>query len=150
GEEERIRPCVGATYCSWHRRCIHNPAIGREAQLPHVVAPAAAKKRVVVIGAGPAGLEAARVAAERGHEVIVFEAASQPGGQVRLTAQSARRREMMGIIDWRMAQCQARGVAFLFDTYAQENEVLRHDPNVVIIATGGLPHTEVLKAGNEW
>lgn len=154
-QEQQIRPCVGANYCldriyqGGSAYCIHNAATGRELSMPHVIPPAPKLRKVVVVGAGPGGLEAARVAAERGHEVIVFEAASQPGGQVRLTAQSPRRREMLGIIDWRMAQCHARGVSFRFDTYAQAEEVLQLQPDVVIIATGGIPHTHVLKAGNE-
>ena len=110
--EDDIRPCVGANYCldSIYQGglafCIHNAATGREETMPHVIAKALERKKVVIVGAGPAGLEAARVAAERGHEVVVFEAASDPGGQIRLTAQSPRRKEMIGIIDWRMAQCE--------------------------------------------
>jgi NADPH-dependent 2,4-dienoyl-CoA reductase/sulfur reductase-like enzyme len=90
------------------------------------------------------------VAAERGHEVIVFEAAGKPGGQVRLTALSPRRREMMGIIDWRMAQCESHGVTFRFDTLADVQDVLGEKPDVVVVATGGLPHTAVLHEGNEF
>lgn len=155
GREEDIRPCVGATYCldriyqGGAAYCIHNPATGRELTMPHDISPSPVKRRVVVIGAGPAGLEAARVSAERGHEVIVFEAAGKPGGQVRLTAQSPRRREMLGIIDWRMAQCAAKGVEFRFDTLADVDDVLATKPEIVIIATGGLPDTDVLTAGNE-
>jgi len=155
GREEDIRPCVGANYCldriyqGGSAYCIHNAATGRELSMPHDLPRATLKRKIVVVGAGPAGLEAARVAAERGHEVIVFEAASKPGGQVRLAAQSPRRREMIGIIDWRMEQCTARGVSFRFDTFAESGDVLTENPDVVIVATGGLPHTEVLEAGNE-
>jgi N-methyl-L-proline demethylase len=81
--------------------------------------------------------------------VLVFEAASQPGGQVRLTANSPRRREMISLIDWRMARCTTRGVVFRFDTFAESGEILAEKPNVVIVATGGLPRIEVLKSGNE-
>jgi N-methyl-L-proline demethylase len=97
----------------------------------------------------PAGLEAARVAAERGHHVTVFEAAGEPGGQVRLTARTKRRAEMIGIIDWRMAQCAARGVVFRFNTFAEVPDVLAEKPDTVIIATGGLPEKNILDSGND-
>ncbi|MGB6354421.1 MAG: NADH:flavin oxidoreductase [Steroidobacteraceae bacterium] len=153
--EDQIRPCVGANYCldriyqGGEALCIHNAATGRELFMPHEVPRAPARRKVVIVGAGPAGLEAARVAAERGHEVIVFEAAGKPGGQVRLTAQSQRRRDMLSIIDWRMSQCIERGVQFRFDVLAGLEEVLAETPDVVIVATGGYPNTDILKSGNE-
>ena len=104
---------------------------------------------MTVVGAGPAGLEAARVAAERGHIVTVLEAADQPGGQIRLTARQERRREMISIVAWRFEQCEKLGVSFRFNTFAEMHDVLATEPDEVIVATGGLPHTEVLGAGNE-
>ncbi|PWJ86480.1 2,4-dienoyl-CoA reductase-like NADH-dependent reductase (Old Yellow Enzyme family) [Pseudaminobacter salicylatoxidans] len=156
GREDDIRPCVGANYCldriyqGGSAYCIHNPATGRELTMPHDIPPASVRRKVVIVGAGPAGLEAARVSAERGHEVVVLEASAHHGGQVRLTARSQRRQEMIGIVDWRMAQCTARGVTFRFNSWAEEADVLAENPDVVIIATGGYPHTEVLSEGNEF
>ncbi|SFJ23020.1 Pyridine nucleotide-disulphide oxidoreductase [Phyllobacterium sp. CL33Tsu] len=153
--EDDIRPCVGANYCldriyqGGMAFCIHNAATGREETMPHIVKRADVRKKVVIVGAGPAGLEAARVAGERGHEVVVLEAADDPGGQVRLTAQSERRREMISIIDWRMSQCEKLGVIFRFNTWAEAETIAAEKPDVVIIATGGMPHTEVLSSGNE-
>ncbi|WP_338545894.1 NADH:flavin oxidoreductase [Pseudomonas benzopyrenica] len=153
--EEEIRPCVGANYCldriyqGGAAYCIHNAATGRETTMPHDIPRAAVPRKVVIVGTGPAGLEAARVAGERGHRVKVFEAADRPGGQIRLTAQNERRREMISIIDWRMAQCERLGVEFAFNTWVEADTVLAEEPDVVIVATGGLPHTEILSQGND-
>ena len=155
GREDTIRPCVGANFCldriyqGGEAYCIHNPATGRELTMPHTLEKTPSPRKIVVVGAGPSGLEAARVASERGHHVVVLEAASKPGGQIRLTALSQRRKEMISIIDWRMARCEEQGVSFRFNTLADSSTVLAEKPDVVIIATGGLPHTEVLSAGND-
>jgi NADPH-dependent 2,4-dienoyl-CoA reductase/sulfur reductase-like enzyme len=155
GREDDIRPCVGANYCldriyqGGMAFCLHNAATGREETMPHDIAPAATPRRITIVGAGPAGMEAARVAAARGHAVTVLEAADRPGGQIRLTAQDERRREMISIIAWRMAQCEKHGVDFRFNTYAEADDILATAPDVVIVATGGLPHTEVLRTGND-
>lgn len=78
GRENDIRPCVGANYCldriyqGGSAYCIHNAATGRELKMPQDITRAPQRRKIVVVGAGPAGLEAARVAAERGHDVVVF------------------------------------------------------------------------------
>ena len=142
-----IRPCVGAHMCldsiytSGSATCIHNPATGREADLPQEVPHdvTTGPKHVVIIGAGPAGLEAARVAAVRGHRVTLLEAEDAPGGQVRIAARSQRRRDLIGIIDWRVQQCKKHGVDLRLNTFAEAADILALDPDVVIVATGGVP-----------
>ncbi|MEX3955468.1 FAD-dependent oxidoreductase [Trinickia sp. EG282A] len=155
GREDDIRPCVGANYCidriyqGGAAFCIHNAATGRELTMPHSIGRAPVKRKIVIAGSGPAGLEAARVAGERGHDVVVFEAMGTPGGQIRLTARNPRRKEMMSIIDWRMSQCEKLGVRFSFNTWADAEVIKRENPDVVVIATGGVPHVDVLAEGNE-
>ena len=155
GREHAIRPCVGMGYCidsiyAGQAVCIHNAATGREATVAHVVPRSEGPRRnVVVVGSGPAGLEAARVAGERGHAVTVFEAGAEAGGQIRLTAALKRRREILGIVDWRMAECERHGVAFRFNHYAEAEDVLAENPDVVVVATGGLPDTAFLDAGQD-
>lgn len=155
GREHDIRPCVGATYCldriyqGGEALCIHNPSTGRELALPHLIEPAPRARRVVVVGAGPGGLEAARVASARGHRVTVIEAAGEPGGQLRLAALQPRRRELLGIVDWRMAQCAAREVEFRFNQIAEAEDVLALAPDLVVAATGGIAEEAGLAFGGD-
>ncbi len=81
--------------------------------------------------------------------MTVFEAGPRAGGQVLLTAQSKRRAEMIGIIDWRFDQCTAMGVTFHFNTWAEAHDITALSPDVVIVATGGLPQPAGLQAGEE-
>jgi len=145
GEEARIRPCVGATHCQSQYRphCLHNPSTGREGTLPQTIARSERPgRRIVVVGGGPAGLEAARVSAERGHRVTLFEAADRLGGQVLLAARASWRKDIFGIIDWRRQELERLGVDLRLNTYAERADVLREAPEVVIIATGGTPDIE--------
>lgn len=155
GEEHRIRPCVGATYCldriyeGGEALCIHNAATGRELSMPHVISKASQSKSVVVVGAGPAGLEVARVAAEAGHKVEVFEAADKAGGQVMLASKNPRRKEMIGIVDWRLAELERLGVPLQYNIWADANDIVSLGPDIVVIATGGLPQNPPLVAGDD-
>ncbi|MEO0363312.1 MAG: NAD(P)-binding protein, partial [Pseudomonadota bacterium] len=155
GEEHRIRPCVGATYCldriyeGRDALCIHNAATSREATTPHAIPRAPAPRRVVVVGAGPGGLEAARVSGERGHQVTVFEAAGEAGGQLRLLRRAKRRAELGGIVDWRLAELDRLGVEIRFNAYAEVEDVVALSPEVVVIAAGGLPQAPEVAEGGE-
>jgi 2,4-dienoyl-CoA reductase-like NADH-dependent reductase (Old Yellow Enzyme family) len=155
GREDEIRPCVGATYCldriyeAGEALCIHNAATSREATMPHLIARADRPRRVVVIGAGPGGLEAARVAGERGHDVTVLEVMPRAGGQIRLAVRNPRRIDLIGIVDWRVGELARLGVEVRYDTYADDDLVLSLRPDVVIVATGGLPQLPDLEAGVE-
>ena len=149
GEEHRIRPCVGAMHCMGDNRptCIHNPPSGREQQWPHVIHASERRLKVLVVGGGPAGLEAARVSAERGHDVVLFEAGNQLGGQVRLAQQASWRSDLSAMIDWRQQELDHLGVLVRLNCLADVADVLDQAADVVIIATGGLPDTQWLPGG---
>ncbi|MCE2565208.1 NADH:flavin oxidoreductase [Komagataeibacter sp. FNDCF1] len=156
GREDQIRPCVGMGFCidsiypAGSAACVHNASTGREGFLPQVVsATEGPVRKVVIVGAGPGGLEAARVAAERGHHVTVFEAGPKAGGQILLASALRRRREILGIVDWRVAECARLGVDIHYNRYAEESDVLAENPDIVVIATGGLPNIASLESGAE-
>jgi mycofactocin system FadH/OYE family oxidoreductase 2 len=139
-----IRPCVGANVCiarvmdGAELRCIHNPETGREATWGALV-PATAPRRIVVIGGGPAGLEAARVAAMRGHRVELFEREGVLGGQLHLWAQSPATAEFGRIIAWQEAQLRALDVTVHLGRAASLDDIRALNPDVVIVATGSHP-----------
>jgi len=146
GREDDIRQCVGAGSCidriytGADALCIQNAATGREATMPHIITKSDKKFRVVVVGGGPAGLEAARVSAERGHHVVLFEKSASLGGQINIAAKAGWREALSGIPRWLAAQVQKLGVDVRLNTEAGADHVLAEMPDIVIIAAGGAPN----------
>ena len=156
GEEDRIRPCVGTGLCvdrvgmGLDAICTHNVVTGREQILDHNIAVSLDKpKKIIVIGGGPGGMEAARVCAARGHRVSLYEASNRLGGQINLASRPDSRKQMQGIVDWLQIEIETLGVNIHYDVYAEEEDILAGSPDVIIVATGGLPNTELLSHGNE-
>lgn len=149
GREDQIKQCVGANYCIDRQYngldvlCVQNAATSRERTMPHTIAKSTGpKRRVVVVGAGPAGLEAARVARERGHEVVLFEKWPQVGGQVNLAAKAPKREQMAGIIRWFDLETIRLGVDRRLNTEADVSMIMDERPDIVVLATGGIPHMD--------
>ncbi len=149
GRVEEIRPCVGANVCISHglagRRitCIHNPEAAREHELGPVM-PATQVRRVAVIGGGPAGLEAARVAAQRGHRVSLFERESYLGGQFVLRSSIPSWREFQGVIDWRLRQLQQLQVHVELGRHITAMDIPGLEADVIILASGAQPRRIVV------
>ncbi len=151
-----IRQCVGAGYCidriyiGKDALCIQNPATGREATMPHKIPIASTQRKIVVIGAGPAGLEAARVCAERGHKVVLFEQEEKPGGQINIAIRAPKRESLSSIIRWLEQQIYRHGVDVRLNTRATADKVLAEQADVVIIACGGTPNFQGWFRGGEY
>ncbi|MEQ6888729.1 dimethylglycine demethylation protein DgcA [Halomonas sp. CS7] len=150
GQVDQIKQCVGANYCIDRQYqgldvlCIQNAATSREYMgLPHIIEASEGPTRtVVVVGGGPGGMEAARVAAERGHAVTLFEAADSLGGQITTASKAPQRDQIAGITRWYQLELARLGVDQRLGTRADEATILDLRPDIVVLATGGHPYLE--------
>lgn len=150
GDPDSVRPCIacnhgciGGLLSIGQIGCTVNVAVGREAALSEdLIQPAELRRRVLVVGGGPAGLEAARVAALRGHDVILAEASPHLGGAINIAALAPRRGGIADIIHWLEQQIRTLGVDIRTATYIEAEDIADIAPDVVIVATGSLPRLD--------
>lgn len=152
GRPQDIRPCVGANLCiaqamaSKSIRCIHNPMTGRDAQWGEAK-PAETPKHLTVIGGGPAGLEAARVAAERGHKVTLYEASGELGGQLALWARAPMTREFRKTLNWYQTQLTQLQVRVHTSRRLAPADVAELEADAIVMATGAVASAPLPSAG---
>ncbi|KQZ49597.1 FAD-dependent oxidoreductase [Ensifer sp. Root558] len=152
---EDIRGCISCNQMCWGRRsrdywisCLINPSVGREAEWNgDRFLKTSDPQRVLVIGGGPAGLEAARVAAERGHEVTLAEASNRLGGNFLLAGMQPRRAQILDLIAWYERQLEKLGVEVRLNSYVEAEDIDPSEFGRVIVATGSYsPETVFQKA----
>lgn len=142
----QIRPCVGANTCIANRyagkpiQCMHNALVSTPGQSLSI---AEKRQRVAVVGAGPAGLEAARIAAECGHDVEVYESTNRAGGQLAIWAAGYSFTELQKIIDWRLSELNRLNIQIQFGKEIRRSDLLELDANIVIVATGSVDQVRV-------
>ena len=155
GAADEIRACIGCNQaCIGHFHkgypisCIQHPETGRELRFG-TLKPAARARRILVIGGGPAGMKAAAIAAERGHDVTLYEQAPRLGGQALLAQLLPGREEFGGIVTNLSREVEAAGVTVMTDTKVDAEFIAAQAPDVVVLATGALPYRPPLEGGDE-
>ncbi len=143
GNLEDIRVCIACNTCmqsifrNGKIECLVNPSLGREKEM--AIRPATQKKKVMVVGGGPGGLNAARIAAQRGHDVHLFEKSNLLGGQLLLGTKPAHKKEMLHLIDFLIRQTRKSGVKCYLNSEVSLGDIEAFNPDAVVIATGSVP-----------
>ena len=145
GREDEIAPCVSCLQRCYgnyghggvYRSCMVNPFAMRETKM--VITPAAERKKVVVVGAGPAGLETAWIAAARGHHVVLYDKNEMAGGQFHIAAVPPHKQILTRAIRYYEVMCKKYGVELIYGVEADRETILAEKPDVVVVATGGTP-----------
>jgi len=154
GEAERVRPCIacnqgcigGIRTAQQRMACTVNPAVGYERTLSEtLIKPASTPQKVVVVGGGPAGMEAARLAALHGHKVVLIEAQPTLGGTINIAKRAPKLAAIGDITYWQEQELFHLGVEVRLSTFAEAEDVLAEKPDVVIVATGSLPRMDGLQ-----
>lgn len=157
GRAHEVRPCIACNQgCvgnllgpQGRMGCVVNAAVGSEGQWgEHLLTPAGTARRIVVVGGGPAGLEAARVAALRGHRVALYEAQPQLGGALRLAARAPTRHGLNDLLVWLEQEIYRLGVQVHLNHWMEVDDVLAANPDGAIIATGSVPRMDGMQIAN--
>lgn len=156
GRLEDIRKCIACNFCIGERvrgrslACAVNPELGRESESRAGFIPKARDRRkIVVVGAGPAGLEAARVASLRGHDVTLLEAKEKIGGQLNLAAKASYKHELRNLALYYETQLRKCGVKVKLETIASASLIQQSTPDAVVIATGAVPLSPTISGADQ-
>ncbi|MBN2074446.1 MAG: FAD-dependent oxidoreductase [Dehalococcoidales bacterium] len=144
GRVDDIRLCVGCNQGCWESEveatCLQNAVANKESMEYAVIKPAAVKKKVIVVGAGPGGMEAARVAAIKGHNIILYEKSGRLGGQVNILSRAPGRKEFSQATRYLENQICKLGVEVKLNTEVTPDFITSENPDAVIVATGANPY----------
>jgi 2,4-dienoyl-CoA reductase-like NADH-dependent reductase (Old Yellow Enzyme family)/thioredoxin reductase len=144
GRVEDIRLCIGCNQGCWESEaeatCLQNAVANKESTEYAVIKPAPEKKKVIIIGGGPGGMEAARVAALQGHSVTLYEKNSRLGGQINTLCKAPGRAEFSQVTRYLETQLEKLKVEVRLASEATPDSIIGENPDVVIVATGSVPY----------